>query len=396
MSDAITGGGGGGSDPFGQLQQILDPLGLFKGIGGGIDQILKGGGAEQVKQYQGVALNNVGQFGGVGAGSGSGADPTQTTYEPDAVPTGYGQALDDAANAAGKQAAQGRQRQQSDSAMTATHTEHADQTSERATASSAATATQTSQSDKGARAQSESRMIGNPYEADVDTSKDPEAARAEKLRHLKTVAAYFQWFDEQGMSPHDGKFDRGNLANLIGQANCPPEAKAAAFYLLSHPEVTTELAAASGGGSGLIVNGKVAEYIMRLEGTFTAPTNPKGQGGAGGVDKHDTGGGGKPNVGQGNKTDPTPRSETDEPTNTPPPYPNPKSLDETLANVGQSMDDKEADLMKAYKTGNEGQIAKAQLAFTKAQQQFQRLFDLIGNLQRTYHEMSMHSIGHIR
>lgn len=413
MSDAIGGGGGGGggSDPFGMLQQILDPLGLFKGIGGGIDKLLKGDNAEAVAKLSQTVTNNVGQYSQTGAlGPDSYQDdPTKTElHGSGGEPEGYGDALGaDASHEAQKAADLKRQyvqqqknRAGSSSAMTAAQQGSGPAAAEegRASSSSSMTGTQAQQGDP--RASGASAMIAtvDPYAVtrDVSVSEMTPEEKAIARKHLAAIAANFALLDEQGMMPRDHKFDAGNLANIVGSADAPAELKEAAHYLLTHRQLLTDLKNASGGGTGLITDGAVAAFVTNLTTGGSTNANP-GQTGAPSPGQSNTGGGtptGGSNVGggapEGNMGIHT------VPTKAPKPYPQPKTLDECLANIKASLEHKQQELIDASERGDSPEtIAMAEKELTDMKNRFQQMYELVGNLHKAFHEMSMASIRHI-
>lgn len=459
MSGAIGGGSGGGnSDPFGSLGKMLDPAGLISGLVGGIEKMLKGGDASNISKTGNAVLNQVGSFeqgGAAGASPGVGQDSAVTQYptkgnegangwasigdkatedakriakqKADEIRLGQipstaftGAAVQSVAAqssvAAAQQSSAARAQQSSAATAQQSPAANAPQTSTPAAQSSGATAQQTSAATaqvpkaSGLLAQAAAAMSGTqppeqktqgPDQKAQTPEQKEEAKKAKDLSVLITVSAEFLAFDTQGWDRgglSDKKFDKRNLENVAGDANYPPDLREAAKYLLDNPELLRKLQCASGGGTGMVTQSVVDHCIgIMLSEKHTARASQLIVGGA------------PPVTG----TPVPPPVVGTQPPGSPPVggTPNPGtrdqhttagSLDQRLAQMGQSLEDKQNELIRLYNTPEEKltpdekrRILALPVEIQKATHRFQQMHDVVSNLMKTFHDMSMTSIRHL-
>jgi hypothetical protein len=427
-----SGGNGGDSNPLGMLQGILDPLGLVQGLVGGIGKLFQGdtSGLDAMGK---TMMNKVSAFSqepgkAQGQGGMGGFDPSQTAAQTGWLPPQNQQ------NAGQGFAPESAAQQEETPSHSDAEADHSDRNSQRASSSSAQTGT-TNQSDSAQensdrnsqRASSSSAQTGTI----VPPAMDPAelAAKQAEFEALNTVQMNFSYaFDQLGLECKDGFFHKGNLEKVAWGP--PPgttdEMRKAAKYLLAHPEVMAVLQRNSGEfNQGTVSLAAVANRALELKleiknATATpppAPTTPvvnqaPGQGmtivpvgngttplgggaviaGQGGPTQYQEPAKNSGNAGNAGNTQSTANTHT----NVNPSGANAKTLEDCLRNIGNSMDKKEQDLINLMKTGSAGDIAVAQQELTRINQQYKQMYELIGNLRQTFHDMSMHSIGHIR
>ncbi len=240
------------------------------------------------------------------------------------------------------------------------------------------------------RAQSSSAATAGVQTLAQAQAKAAEA-RAKEVEVIRTVVANFQVFDSLDVVGGDGKFDPGNLQNLAHNSKYSDRIQKAAQYLLDHPEVMEKMAVISTGGNDQVNIMGISQYLKKLIDeqdkeikTLPPPSSgtetPPGSGAPSGQDPI-TGG-------------PAGGSTPVEPPN----QPQAKTLDEALANIGNSMDAKEKALIAVLNssTALAGDKAKAQQDLMKVTQQFQQMYALINQLASAFHDMSMSSINHIK
>ncbi len=359
------GGMGGG------LQGMLDPLGLFPMLGGLIGQITKGADVTKISDEGKFTNNEIAAFQQSQNGllAAPGEDPAQTTYAPplDKSKVGDGYAPENL-----KEMSLTQQRVAQD-AM------DKDQKPGRATSESKATADDASPN-KQERVTSSDAQVQT---VQTEEQKQRAAALAEEKKNVEYIYNHFSDFDISW--PKDGTFDEADLAMIVAQGKTQPQ-KDAALYLLKNPDLMNSLMTATGRGNGLIGLDAIRarnQALMGMVATGIKTTDPVGGAGATGG----TGGaGGAGSTGGAGGTGRTPPVATK----------TPKTLDEALRNISDDMNTKQKDFLNAKgegKTPEEITIMKQEL--TSLMQSFQEMYELINNLRKSFHEMSMHSIGHI-
>ncbi len=86
------------------------------------------------------------------------------------------------------------------------------------------------------------------------------------LKALEAVSTFFSYLDGDALKGHTHRFDLNNLeACYRGEGNPPPELKAAAAWLVSRDDLRTQLAALSGTGDGSITAEGIAKFIAQKQ-----------------------------------------------------------------------------------------------------------------------------------
>ena len=410
MSDAIGGsGGGGGGGGFdiqgligsiggllgqgkggeqkggsaegtqkqgGGLQSMLDPLGLFPMLGALIGQTNKGVNANEITAAGKFENNEIAEFQKSQKELKAPADnPAKTDYvtKGDLQKIGDGYAPRDlkdmsvaaqehAVNAMNNAHEPGRLSQ--DSKATAVHVD----SQGRATSESRQTAAQ--QENK-----QDERTTSAQAQTGVVTVQTPEqlkraAELKEEKKHLEYILSNYRTEFETGATK-DGNVDAADL-RLIASQGFTPEARAAAQYLLDRPELMSSLMSASGGGNGLINSSAIKARVDALIGMTQNPviqsTDPVG------------GPGGPGGPGDTNGTGPA----TAKPA---------KTLHEALGNIADDIEKKQTEIAAGGKSPEQTAMMNQELE--KLVMRFQQMYQLLNNLRKSFHDMSMHSIGYI-
>ncbi len=402
MSDAIN-GGGGGSDPFAMFQQILDPLGLFKGLGGGIDKMLKqGSDVKDLSEFGKSLLNNdVAQHAQSQNGPSAGTDPTTTTYAPPPNQDRAGQGW-----ASEPEAQRG-------SAPNPVRQGPGEATKGGINAAINASLAQNANSTKPENSMvvqnaAEMQAQRQKHEAEMryqQKLKDEIAAMETEAGHMEQILADFQAFDSQGWDKGafcDSKFDRLNLQNVAKDPNYPEAARKAAQYLLDTPDVLRKLQAASGGGSGMVVSAAIQAHFTTLTVDVAQKKSELARAQSGGS-PNGAGGTSPTGPGQNNGAPPSGTDFNPGHQNVVQQKPTPEStLDGRLAQMGQSLDDKRDELIRLYNKpeselteADKRRIKVLPLEIEKASQRYSEMHNLVANLMKSFHDMSMNSIRHI-
>jgi hypothetical protein len=444
MSNAI-GGGGGNFNPLGPIGDLVG------GLMGGIGKMLQGPDLSSIAEIGKTILNKVGSFADAGAAlGGSQTESSQQSALTEFAPSkdiqkavqGYGtQAMgDDAAD--DEPPVQGEMAQSS-SAMTVQGSSVASdsESPEIGQSSSAATAETPSaaqaeaaeiqkEAAKNYREQAEKLNQASPgtgdlfqtFAAEADqkaaeilaTSPQAYAASQQKasvaeqkaeFQALSVLAANFNEIEGNAFQK-DGKFDEGNI-RWAAEHSSSAQVKQAAQYLLDHPQLMTELQLVTGDGQGLVSVQALSAYMVKAMGGSGQggihTVDPVGSNGTGTNGTNGTNGtsgtpgtcdgagpGGSGGAGGAHQTGPAAHS-----------------LDEKINQMGTSLEDKQARLLELMRLEDEGKLngpenqglrdemRKLPNDIQKTIQRLTELNNLVSNLMKAFHDMSMNSIRHI-
>ncbi len=401
MIGGLFGGGGGadGAQGGGGLQKILDPLGLIPGIA----KLFQAGDTGGVSELGSKILkNDVGQFDPEAAPTGAegpDADPTPTEFVPPKDITeakkGWGFPIDTTTKPVpldkdAKTINQNPGATKPPAQMLTTQSaqmQAAQSTKPPAGTTSALQGALQALDPKAAKIEAESRRI------------------ADETRAMTAIEADFDGIDTQGLGKgdfKDGRFGLQNLKYVVDDLNYPESLRSAAKYLLDHPELLSRLQAASGQGNGLVTRTVVKDYINTLltqSQQLVGGANPPGT--------TTPPAGGKPPATDPGTHPPQTTPPDNHPPTTPPgtsatPHTTTTSLDERMNQMGQSLEEKQNELLDLYNIPDEkltkdqrGRIQALPIEIQKATHRYQEMHDMISNLMKSFHDMSMNSLRHI-
>ncbi|MBS1149402.1 MAG: hypothetical protein H6Q89_1100, partial [Myxococcaceae bacterium] len=352
-----NGGAGAGasqSNPMGMLQGLLDPLGIFPALGGGIGKLLKGADPSQIS-VEGKRINELAAFDQNQAGAtkvpGDATEPP-VEYPPPKDPTkagaGYGDKIIQQLDQVSQDFVTEQQHQKLSGGV---KQESQSMTGKGQRQSSSAAATAGTNQDSQAQTSDPTRSSSSSNAQGIQTIQTPEqetaAAKQQELKAMKTISAHFDAFDQNTFK--DGLFDQRNIEDVAANGSTA-EVRAAAKYLLDHPDLMLDLQVATGRGHGLLSLDAITARMHTLLGITnigggTDPTGgtdkkngTSGKDGANGKD----GAAGSDGANGKNGVD-----ETDGPDDAPPLVgADAKTLEDCLEDIGGSMDQKEKNLIK--------------------------------------------------